>query len=348
MGRPLPSGLGLALDEARIEPALAASLAARPGPALRIRGVKSSVLKRRTLRYELELEGPEPCARLGLIGKVYESRQAGEHGFAAQRWLWEQGFSSAAACVSVPRPLAFLPEFSLLVMEEARGTSLQSMLKAGSAGPEHLRLFARALLELHGLPLAFGPPFSLDDHLAVRCAGLTGALQDSFPELARPIARILERARRAQEGELAPACSVAHGDYHPGQVLLDGQRVWLLDLDPLHQGNPGYDLAMVLFALKRLETTPAEARRIAPLRASFLATYFAEVEPRRAARLPLDVALIYLKRACKRFRWQDEDGWQDAVRRQIELAQRCIDWQDAARPSRSVAEVLELAQHCPG
>ncbi len=104
---------------------------------------------------------------------------------------------------------------------------------------------------------------------------------------------------------------------------------------------------MVLFALKRLETTPAEARRIAPLRASFLATYFAEVEPRRAARLPLDVALIYLKRACKRFRWQDEDGWQDAVRRQIELAERCLAWLDESRPSGSVAEVLELCERCP-
>ena len=347
MGRPLPTGLGLALDEERIEPALLASLESRLRSAARIRRVKGTILQRRTLRYELEHEGPGPRARTFLIGKVYESVAAGTRGFDALRWLNEH-VSPGSGCLAVPRAVAYLPDFSLLLMEEAGGRSLHRMLKEESARPEHLRLFARALLELHGLPHAFGAPFTLDDHLAVRCAGLTGALQAAFPELARPIERILASARRAESGELAPACTVAHGDYHPGQAHLDGERVWLVDIDPLHQGNPGYDLAMALFSLKRLEATPEDARRIAPLRAAFCATYFERVEPRRAERLPLDVALIYLKRACKRFRWQDEDGWQDAVRRQIGLAQRCVDWLEEARPCRTAAEAIELCQRVPG
>lgn len=348
MGRPLPAGLGVALDEARIEPALVAALQPQLGPA-RIRALTSSILKRRTLRYELELDGPGPDKHLCLIGKVYESSAAGERGHAALRWLCDQGFHSRGARgVSVPRPVAYLPEFALLLMEEAQGSSVQRLLKEGLASDEHLRQLARVLLQLHSLPAAFGRPFTLDDHLAVRCAGLTDALRDAFPDLARPLGRLLERARAAEQDELAPACTVAHGDYHPGQVHIDGENLWLVDLDPLHQGNPGYDLAMVLFSLKRLETTPAETRTIASLRASFLATYFAAVEPRRAARLPLDVALIYLKRACKRFRYQDEDGWPNAVRRQIALAERCLAWLDESRPCRSVAEVQELCEHCPG
>jgi aminoglycoside phosphotransferase (APT) family kinase protein len=221
------------------------------------------------------------------------------------------------------------------------------MLKAGSARAEHLTLFARALHELHRLPGTFGAPFTLDDHLAVRCAGLVGPLQAAFPALARPIERILAAARRAETGELAPACTVAHGDYHPGQVHLEGERVWLVDLDPLHQGNPGYDVAMALFSLMRLESTPAETRRIAPLRAAFSATWFEHADPRRAARLPLDVALIYLKRACKRFRWQDEDGWPLAVRRQIELAGRCLDLLEEARPCRTATEATQLCELLP-
>lgn len=346
MGRPLPTGLGLAQDEERIEPALLAALESRLGTTARIRGVKSTILKRRTLRYELELEGPGPRTRT-LIGKVYESSAAGARAFDAVRWLNEE-VAGGPGCLAVPRALAYLPDFALVLMEEAGGRALQRLLKDGSAAPEHLALFARAALELHGLPRPFGAPFTLDDHLALRCAGLTGALEAAFPALARPIERILASARRAETGVLAPACTVSHGDYHPGQVHLDGERVWLVDLDPLHQGNPGYDLAMALFSLKRLETTPEEARRIAPLRASFLATWFERAEPRRAARLPLDVALIYLKRACKRFRWQDEERWPDAVRAQVELAERCIDWLEEARPCRTPAEAIELCEHVPG
>ena len=333
----------MALDEARVEPGLVAALAPELGRVLR---VQSSVLKRRVLRYEIELDGPVP--RLCLIGKVYESEAAGERGFAALRWLGDQALGARSrGCVMVPRAVAYLPEFALLLMEEAGGTSLQRLLRHGDARPEHARLYARALLELHAVPAAFGAPFTLDDHLAVRCAGLTGALCQAFPELAGPIERLLASARRAERGELAPACTLSHGDYHPGQVHLEDERLWLVDLDPLHQGNPAYDLAMAVFSLQRLEAGPREPRRVGPLLATFLATYFAHIEPRRAARLPLDMALIYLKRACKRFRYQDEDRWPDAVRHQIAEAERCLDSLETARPPRTVGEVLELCGGFP-
>ena len=343
MGRPLPSGLGVALDEAQVEPGLVAALPPELG---RVRRVQCSVLKRRTLRYELELDGPVP--HLSLIGKVYESESAGERGFAAIRWLGAQDLGTRSrGCVQVPRAVAYLPEFALLLMEEAGGSSLQRLLRHGDARPEHAQLYARALLELHTVPAALGAPFTLDDHLAVRCAGLTGALQQAFPDLGGPIERLLASARSAERGQLAPACTLAHGDYHPGQVHLEGERLWLVDLDPLHQGNPAYDLAMAVFSFQRLEPAPAETGQIGPLLATFLATYFAHIEPRRAARLPLDMALIYLKRACKRFRYQDEDRWPAAVRQQIAEAERCLAWLEAARPPSTLGEVLELCGGFP-
>jgi len=349
VGRPLPAGLAHALDGARVEPALAALLAPELEAGTRVRGVTSSIVRRRVLRYEVELEGPDSPAPLRLIGKVYESRAAGERGFAALRWLCEQDFAARAPTrVTLPRPVAYLSEFSLLLMEEAGGESLQRLLKDERATPAHLALFAQALRKLHELPASFGAPYTLADHLAQRCAGLTAPLVSAFPELERPIARLLARARRAEHDELAPTSRVAHGDYHPGQVHLDGERLWLVDLDPLHQGNPAYDVAMVLFALRRLETTPEQERRIAPLRASFLSCYYESVAPRAAARVPLDVALIYLKRACKRFRYQDEDGWPDAVRAQIRLAERCLDWLEETRSCDSLADVLALGERCPG
>ncbi len=87
MGRPLPPGLDVALDESRVEQALAGALESRLGHAQRVRGVKTSILRRRVLRYEVELDGPVPRPPLCLIGKVYESTRAGERGHEALRWL---------------------------------------------------------------------------------------------------------------------------------------------------------------------------------------------------------------------------------------------------------------------
>jgi hypothetical protein len=146
----------VALDEQRIEPALLAALGTALGPATRILGVKGTIVQRRVLRYELELDGPGPRTR-AWIGKVYESSAAGARGFDAVRWL-NDAVPPASGCLAVPRAVSYLPEFALVLMEEAGGRSLQRMLKAGSARAEHLSLFARALHELHRLPGTFGAP----------------------------------------------------------------------------------------------------------------------------------------------------------------------------------------------
>lgn len=346
MGRPLPLGLGAALDDALVEPALERVVRERAGAAARVRRVTSELVKRRTVRYSIELEeaGNDP---LHLIGKVYESRSAGEQALAALRWLQDQGFDEREPTrVTVPRAVAFLPELSLLLMEPAGGRSLQRLLRSARARAGDARLFAEALAKLHSFPRAFGPPFTLEDHLEQRCAGLAGSLASAFPELAAPVHRIVATARRAQrDGGRSPG-TLAHGDYHPGQVHVHGQRLWLVDLDPLHHGDPAYDVAMVLVVLRREQAE--DPGYVRGLREAFLSAYFGRMDFAITERVPLQAALIYLKRACKRFRWRDEPGWEDAVRGQVARAEECLGWHKGLRPPRSLAEILDLGERCPG
>ena len=100
--------------------------------------------------------------------------------------------------------------------------------------------------------------------------------------------------------------TLCHGDYHPGQVQATDDAVWILDLDPVCIGDPAYDVAMVLSVFKRLRGNPDYLRS---LRDAFVASYFADTGDGLADRVPVQEALIHLKRACKRFRWQDETDW---------------------------------------
>ena len=99
--------------------------------------------------------------------------------------------------------------------------------------------------------------------------------------------------------------------------------------------------------LQHLEQKTGDAAYIRSLRDAFIEAYFSNDSFRVAERVPLHVALIHLKRACKRFRYQDEPGWPDTVRRQIEQGAACIDTLETAAMPRSVSEVAALVDRCP-
>jgi aminoglycoside phosphotransferase (APT) family kinase protein len=228
-------------------------------------------------------------------------------------------------------------------MEEVGGHSLKKLLKSGRARVKDMHLFAEALAKLHLVPGTFGEPYTLDDHLERRCAGLVGTLARAFPEAAADIDAILEAARR--QPDEPPA--LAHGDFHPGQVHVEGKRLWILDLDPLHQGVASYDVAMVIVMLELLGIQRVEERYFRSLGATFLERYFSQIDPARARGIPVQAALILLKRACKRFRWQDEPGWEDTVRRQIRCGAAFASLQQELPRPREIEDVLELYARCP-
>ena len=105
---------------------------------------------------------------------------------------------------------------------------------------------------------------------------------------------------------------------------------------------------MVFLVLKRMEQKDSRAEYIRSLRDAFLSAYFAQMDWPVAQRIPLHEALIHLKRACKRFKWQDQDGWQETVRLQVRQSAQCINVLERAAPPRRLADVVELYDLCPG
>ena len=345
MGRPVPDLDSAALDPTHMLGAMRAfvreALKTRP----MARGIRVEHLERRLLRYHVEFGGADPD--WSVIGKVYENPVAGQRSFNGMRRLWDAGFSSRPPIgVHIPQPYGYISHLRLLLMEEVPGKPLKALVKRKLASLEDMRLYAAGLAKLHRSAAVPSIPFRVDDHLAIRCDGRHEALAQTFPDIGRQVRLIVDRARHL-ETRLDATLTAVHGDFHLGQVHVSNGQVWILDLDPLHFGDPSYDVAMVFVMLKHLEQKMDDPGYIRSLRDAFIDTYFAQHGYDVAERVPMHVSLIHLKRACKRFRYQDEPGWPETIRRQIEEGAACVGEMEGMSVPRSTSDVASLYDRCP-
>lgn len=138
--------------------------------------------------------------------------------------------------VGSPRPVAYDAAHRLLIVEDAGGVACTGLDNATAMGT--------ALASLHALPPPALPSRSFAAHLdsARDTVGTVGFLDAA---LAAPARLLLESLMNSNGDAAGPGC-ITHGDCHPGQLLLSGDRIVLLDFDRCHLGDPASDLGNYL------------------------------------------------------------------------------------------------------
>jgi aminoglycoside phosphotransferase (APT) family kinase protein len=171
-----------------------------------------------------------------------------------------------------PRPLARLSEWNLVLMEHLPGTPLRFVVCDGEP-PEReergVRLAARALAELHRVP---AEGLELRDLVADRrtlerrvrrIEALDAELAHRMAELSREIAGRVAALPPARETFL-------HGSASAKQLLLDGERMGVLDFDGACRGDPAIDVGTFMASLRKYGTRWAPPGRLRELAELFL------------------------------------------------------------------------------
>jgi len=311
--------LPLALDPAHMMPVLAGRAPATLGGAI---GELDVDIYRRhgnrcVIRYRAHgTPAGNGAAEWRVIGKVLPPG-AGVALDANMRALWSHGFHRGAADgIAIPEPIAYLPELSMHLQEDVGGHSIRNLLKHGPDAA-HFRIAARALAKLHGCGLPPGAVRGVDA-LMLRCHPRHPFLGLAFPELAATVDAIVERARALERAWPVRPVTPVHGDFHLGQVHVDGDRAWLVDLDALGFADPASDLGNVLVFLEdKMRREPTLAAMVAAFRDEYAACARFDPWPR----VPMYEALTHLRRACKQLRLQ-QPGWHSKVHAMVERAAR--------------------------
>jgi aminoglycoside phosphotransferase (APT) family kinase protein len=180
--------------------------------------------------------------RLGIRGPMDAAGQ-----YAALQRLYDF-LATGDPRFTAPRPVALLPELEALVMEFVQGRSVwdlavPSALLRPAALREGVRTAALALRHLHTNQPRGTEPVDLAEVEAEAEATSRGALQSIGVQVRDGWYR--RSGQRSVPGKLV----LLHGDWAPENVLLDHEKVYLLDPELTDYGWPEHDLARFLLML---------------------------------------------------------------------------------------------------
>jgi aminoglycoside phosphotransferase (APT) family kinase protein len=207
-----------------------------------VRGIRVLRIKpgrRCLIRYDLAAADGrgEPVA---VLGKV-RARGADLATYRLVRRLSKRGFDpDSEDGVSVPRPFGALPELGMWVQARVGGTPATGLMK-GSAGPALGARLADALHKLHRAPVSSGRTHTAADELAILCDRLQRAARER-PMWAARLERLAEACAGAAAGLERREAALIHRDFYADQVMVDGDRLYLLDLDLCAAGDPALDV----------------------------------------------------------------------------------------------------------
>lgn len=206
-----------------------------------IRVTRYKPTRRCLIEYDLDIIRRGSAAwSLTLIGKA-RARGLNTNTFSCLEALWRNGFdANSADGISVPEPVALIPALQVWLQRKVPGDIATAMLH-GAQGVGLARRMAEAIDKLHRLGPKPTRRHGMAEELGILRERLP-AVASLHPELASPLTRLLASCIRLGTKLSEPRWVGVHRDFYPDQVIVDGSRLHLLDLDLYAEGDAALDV----------------------------------------------------------------------------------------------------------
>jgi hypothetical protein len=203
-----------------------------------IRVIRHKPGRRCLVEYDVEIERESRVEALTVIGKLRVHR-FGKSGHRLLAALWQAGFDGASRDgISVPEPIGVVPAFRMWLQRKAAGRPASQLLKPGETALA--RRIAEAARKLHACRIPAESRHAMADELRIlgECLDMVARAE---PRWRSRCERLLKDSERLGATVARPSTTGIHRDFYADQVLVDGDRLVILDFDLYCAGDPGLD-----------------------------------------------------------------------------------------------------------
>ena len=201
--------------------------------------------RRCVIEYEVGVERPDGSPEaVVLVGKVMAHRY-GKSGYRLLEAFWRAGFQSGSPDgISVPEPVGHVPKFQMWLQRKVSGRAATALL-AAPGGVALARRIAEAADKLHRAKVPTERRHTMADELRILHERLPTVAQ-AEPQWAGRIERLLEACDHLGTATPKPTTCGIHRDFYADQVIVNGERLFLLDFDLYCEGDPALDIGNFL------------------------------------------------------------------------------------------------------
>jgi Ser/Thr protein kinase RdoA (MazF antagonist) len=249
----------------------------------------------RVVAYAPEKSATAACVDADGVVTAYAKVSAAEQ--TARDFGFYRSLRTALAetdpCLAIPAPLAFSSHLRILLLEAMRGRRVGEE----SDWADDLSLMGAALARFHRCSVPDAPPFTrFHPERLEMAAQILARVRPDVEGAATGLAR---RLIAAQPSTSDVVC--LHGDVHPKNAIVDGDRVSLLDVEDLAIGPAAADIGSMLASLLYLHVGDCLSDDAYAMRASAFLTGYARVRrmPDRAALAWHVAAALFIERAVR-------------------------------------------------
>jgi hypothetical protein len=185
--------------------------------------------------------------------------------YQVQSYLFQAG-------LNVPEPLGIILELNMWLQETVSGVSLSDMLT--TKAPSLMDWTAKELYKLHQLSSATSKCHTLHDELNILSERLQRVAWIK-PAWSARLERVLKACKELALSLLELPPKAIHRDFYADQVLVSGEKVYLLDFDLYALGDPALDVGNFLGHMTELALRQGNVDLFGDLEKQFESAYLA-------------------------------------------------------------------------
>ncbi|GMT41708.1 MAG: hypothetical protein IEMM0002_0119 [bacterium] len=201
--------------------------------------------RRCLVEYHVDDSNNETSAKESIIIGKARAKGLDRRTYELQMQLWNNGFGvNSVDNIAVPEPVGIIPAFNMWFQRKVAGVAATKLL-AEPDGITIAQRIAETAHKLHSSGIKPSRRHSISDELGILKDRLKRVIE-MFPRWKKRINRVLDECVRIGNSiKAAKSCGI-HRDFYPDQLIVDGGKIFLTDLDLYCAGDPALDIGNFL------------------------------------------------------------------------------------------------------